>query len=146
MLYEVITRKDENEEEDGYNTTGYFMTADLLSDFNGTVTYENIPEGFYLLEYFPVSKIEGAFSTDETMQLVKIDKDKNIEIPFTENNLIFGNIILNRSKLSNLGNIDISNIKITAEDSYGKKYSALTNASGEFKIYVPNVDKSYNFV
>jgi outer membrane protein OmpA-like peptidoglycan-associated protein len=68
-------------------------------------------------------------------------KNETLYIPFFENNKIFGRALLNRSKLSNLGSIDVSNIKVTAEDSYGKKYSALTDAAGNFSIYVPSVDK-----
>ena len=35
----------------------------------------------------------------------------------------------------------VSNIKVIAEDSKGRKTSALTNGKGEFTIYAPSVDK-----
>ncbi|MFW5663839.1 MAG: OmpA family protein, partial [bacterium] len=49
-------------------------------------------------------------------------------------------VILNRSRLSNLGRIEVSNIKVTATDSKGRETSTLTNADGYFEMYVPSVD------
>ncbi len=123
------------------STAGFFMPMDLLSDLNGYVSYENLPNGFYIIKYDPIGKMQGSFSSETNTQNIYIGKDQTLYIPFFENNKIFGKIMLNRSKLSNLGSIDPSNIKVTAEDSYGKKYSSLTDVNGNFNIYVPNVDK-----
>jgi len=119
---------------------GFFMTIDLLSDLNGKVSYSHVPNGFYTIEYFPIAEIKGAYASEQTKQDVYLGEDKTLYIPFVENNKIFGKVILNRSKLSNLGQIDPSNVKVTAEDSYGKKYSTLTGVNGEFIIYVPKID------
>lgn len=140
-IFLSIRNDEEKLLNEEYNTSGFFMTVDLLSDYSGVTTYENIPNGFYTLEYYPISKIEGAFTSEESVKNLHIGKDETLYIPFNENNKIFGNVVLNRSKLSNLGLIDISNIKITAEDSKGKKFSALTDDKGNFIIYVPDVDK-----
>ena len=123
------------------SSSSYFMSTDLLSDMDGIVEYKNIPNGAYILNYKPIGKIEGAYTSESSMQQIYINKNETLYIPFVENNKIFGKVILNRSKLSNLGSIDPSNIKVTAEDSYGKKYSSLTDANGNFNIFVPNVDK-----
>lgn len=128
-------------ESEEYNTASHFMTMDLLSDINGYIRYDNIPNGFYSIEYKAIGQMEGAFSSENSVEKIYISKDEVFYIPFHENNKIFGNIILNRSKLSNLGIIDHGNIKVSAEDSKGKKYSTLTNANGNFTIYVPNVDR-----
>jgi outer membrane protein OmpA-like peptidoglycan-associated protein len=69
-----------------------------------------------------------------------MNQNRTINIPYLERNKIYGKVILNRSKLSNLGDIDVSNIKVTAEDSKGRKTSTLTNENGEFTIYAPSVD------
>lgn len=142
----VLFSIKQNEEEINklpFNTTSYFMGTELLSDLNGEVRYENIPNGFYTIEYYPLSEEKSTYSATESIKNIYIDKNEKLYIPFYENNKIFGKIILNRSKLSNLGTIDISNIKVTIEDSHGKKYSTLTDNKGNFVLFVPNIDR-YN--
>lgn len=122
-------------------TSGYFMEVDLLSDMDGYIHYDNVPNGFYIIEYNAIGKMQGSFSSETNSQKLYIGKDETLYIPFFENNKIFGKAIINRSKLSNLGIIDPSNIKVTAEDSRGHKFSSLTDGNGDFSIYVPSVDK-----
>jgi flagellar motor protein MotB len=136
-----ITKDEEQQQNEEFKTSGYFMPMELLSDMSGQVTYDNVPSGFYTIEYTPVGAIQGAFTSETDRQNIYIDKDLKLQIPFLENNKIFGKVILNRSKLSNLGFIDIANIKVFAEDSRGKIYSTLTDAGGNFTLYVPTVDK-----
>lgn len=125
-----------------YSTSeGGFYSVELLSDVKGVVQYENIPSGFYSIKYVSLGKMQGNFSSDRSSENMLIDDDKTIYIPFKENNKIFGSVVLNRSKLSNLGNISPANIKVTATDSKGNIYSTLTDKSGEFILYVPNVDR-----
>lgn len=120
-----------------------FMPVELMSDVDGRVVYNNVPEGFYTIEYTPMGNIEGAFTSDVSKQTIYIEKNMKLDIPFRENNKLFGRIIMNRSKLSNLGTISISNVKVTAEDTKGHIYSTLTDNAGNYTIYVPTVDK-YN--
>ncbi|HON19000.1 MAG TPA: OmpA family protein, partial [Salinivirgaceae bacterium] len=125
----------------GTHRLGEFYAMEFLSDLNGKVTYQNIPTGFYTIKYMPVGGTLDKFVTENSSTQVYLDRDKVIEIPFVEKNKIFGQIIMNRSKLSNLGNIDISNIKVTATDTRGRMYSTLTDKNGKFVIYVPNIEK-----
>ena len=124
-----------------YEKTGNLAKNRLLSEMSGQVSYENIPQGVYKLKLKNVGKQTGKFSADQQEILVHINQDRTVNIPYLEKNKIFGKVILNRSKLSNLGNIDVSNIKVVAEDTKGRKTSALTNKKGEFTIYAPSVDK-----
>jgi len=62
-------------------------------------------------------------------------------IPFVEKNKVFGRVILNRSKLSGLGKVDVSNVRVTATDSQGNTFSTLTDKNGEFVIYAPVTDE-----
>ncbi|OQY03742.1 MAG: hypothetical protein B6I20_04430, partial [Bacteroidetes bacterium 4572_117] len=62
------------------------------------------------------------------------------KIPYLENNRIIGKVILNRDPLSSLGPIDISNIRVIAEDTQGHSYSALTDKQGNFVLYTPVTD------
>jgi len=137
----TIKKDDSREMDEEFNTAGFFMPIDLLSDMDGIVKYDNIPNGFYTIEYMPIASIKGAYTSENRQQDIYIGKDQTLYIPFFENNKIFGKAILNRSKLSNLGQISPGNIRVTAEDTHGKKYSALTDDNGNFIIYVPSVDK-----
>lgn len=120
---------------------GGFYAVELLSDLKGIVNYENIPGGFYVVKHVPLGNMQGNFTSDETTTRIVMDDDKTVYIPFKENNKIFGSVILNRSKLSNLGTISPANVKITATDSKNNVYSTLTDKNGDFVLYVPNVDK-----
>ncbi|MGD9995119.1 MAG: OmpA family protein [Salinivirgaceae bacterium] len=139
ILFE-IQRDDVMTAESQMTAEGNFMPTELISDLDGHIQYNNIPNGFYLISYLPTTEIQGSFSSEVSSQSIYLGKNEKLYIPFTENNKIFGRVLLNRSKLSNLGAIDISNIKVTAENSNGRRYSTLTDAQGNFTIYVPSVD------
>lgn len=133
------------DETQGFNedAASSFMPIDLMSDMDGRVVYNNVPNGFYTIEYVPMGAIEGAYTTETSKQTVYIGKNMKLDIPFRENNKLFGQIVMNRSKLSNLGSISVANVKVSAEDSKGKIYSTLTDQNGKYTLYVPTVDK-YN--
>ena len=116
-------------------------TAELLSNNLGRVRFENIPEGIYSIKYNPLGNEAGNYSKgSENVQLV-VDKSGEFYFPFVEKNKVFGKIVLNRSKLSGLGNVDLSNIRITTTDSRGNMFSTLTNKNGEFVIFAPVTDE-----
>ncbi len=140
VLFSIYLDETHDVSEDA---AGSFMPVELMSDIDGRVVYNNVPEGFYTIEYTPMGNIEGAFTSDVSKQNIYIEKNMKLEIPFRENNKLFGKVILNRSKLSNLGVINIGNVKVSAEDTKGHIYSTLTDNAGNYTIYVPTVDK-YN--
>lgn len=123
-----------------YSASGNLVTNRLLSGMKGTISYENIPEGVYKIKIRDVGGSAGKFSPDEKEVITHINQDRKVYIPFLERNKIFGKIIMNRSKLSSLGPVDISNVKVTATDSKGRTISTLTNSKGEFEMYAPSVD------
>jgi outer membrane protein OmpA-like peptidoglycan-associated protein len=123
-----------------FSNEGGFYAVELLSDIKGLVHYHNLPGGYYEINYVSLGTMQGNFSSDKTSISAYIDKDQTIYIPFKENNKIYGSVIMNRSKLSSLGTITPSNIKVTAKDSKGNVYSTLTDRKGDFVIYVPDVD------
>lgn len=123
------------------NIPNDLSTAELLSNNLGKVRFENIPEGVYKISYNPLGNEAGNYSKgSEDVQLV-IDKSGEFFFPFVEKNKVFGKILLNRSKLSGLGKVDISNIRITTTDSRGNMFSTLTDKNGEFVIYAPSTDE-----
>ncbi|MDI3528170.1 MAG: hypothetical protein PWR03_2354 [Tenuifilum sp.] len=127
------------------NTSGYIpgdvYMLELISDNFGHVSIENLPEGRYDIDYTPLGSEIGTFSKAITDLEFNVNRDGAFYIPFVEKNKVFGRIILNRSKLSGLGKVDVSNIRITATDSKGNMYSTLTDKNGEFTIYAPVTDE-----
>ncbi|SDC26416.1 OmpA family protein [Williamwhitmania taraxaci] len=117
--------------------------GETLSDQYGNVKFINIPRGTYRLQYDAVGKDLGAFSKDQDTPFIALVANTTLELPFVEKNKVFGKIVLNRSKLSALGKVDMSNVRISAKDSQGRIYSTLTNADGYFILYAPVTD-NYN--
>lgn len=120
---------------------GEFYSEELLSNQDGMISYENLPQGTYHIKYHPIGNYQGNFSIDKEDHLIKVNNDQTIYIPFIENNKIFGKVILNRNKLSQLGSIEIGNIRVTATDASGLVTSTLTDRDGNYILYVPNVDE-----
>jgi outer membrane protein OmpA-like peptidoglycan-associated protein len=120
---------------------GDITSIDLLSDDLGRVYLNKIPGGLYALQYNPVGGETGTFSKALGDLDVKIDENTTLYFPFVEKNKVFGKIILNRSRLSGLGKLDVSNVRVTATDSQGRSYSTLTDRNGEFVLFAPITDE-----
>lgn len=116
-------------------------SVELLSDNMGRVRVENLPEGLYHITYNPLGDEAGSYSKIFDNVEIQISKSGVHYFPFAERNKVFGRIIMNRSKLSGLGHIDISNIRITAADSRGNVFSTLTDKNGEFTLFAPSTDE-----
>ena len=117
-----------------------FVSQKLLTSSDGTISYSNIVNGAYKLSYVLIGDLVGNFNREEMEHYFTVDKDKVIYIPYLENNRIVGKVVLNRDPLSSYGPIDISNIRVIAEDTKGHTYSALTDKLGNFIIYAPVTD------
>ena len=136
----LVKIEKENIESAGY-IPGDFFNADLLSDNLGRVILDRVPSGKYSIVYNPIGKDAGSFSKAIEELSLNIDKNKVIYVPFVEKNKVFGKIVLYRSRLSGLGKIDLSNIRITATDSKGRTYTTLTDKNGDFTLYAPVTDQ-----
>ena len=120
---------------------GDIGNIELMSDYLGRVSFENIPNGVYKIQYNPIGKDAGTFSKAFEDLTVNLDKNSVIYVPFVEKNKVFGKIVLNRSRLSGLGRIDLSNVRITATDSQGRSYSTLSDKNGDFILFAPITDE-----
>lgn len=120
---------------------GDVYMLELISDNFGQVKIENLPEGRYQLDYTPLGTEIGTFSKAFGDLEINVNRNGSFFIPFVEKNKVFGRIIMNRSKLSGLGKVDVSNVRVTAIDSRGNTYSNLTDKNGEFVIYAPVTDE-----
>ncbi len=144
-LQDVLTKIERNYSKNAISNfegnDGSFSSIELMSSPEGIVSVENIPHGWYTVTLKALGDYIGNFTSRQSRFDVLINKDKTIYIPFLEINKIFGRIVLNRAKISQLGDISLENIKITAYDSEGGVTSTLTDRDGKFILYVPNVDK-----
>jgi outer membrane protein OmpA-like peptidoglycan-associated protein len=134
-----IQRKDPRADAIDPNYNGEFITNELLSNPEGIIQYENMPEGEYIIKYSAQGLNLGTFETDEVKQSFKNDKDTVMYIPFMERNKLYGRVNLNRTKHSALGDIPLDNIKITVEGDE-KTYSTLTDKDGYFELFIPVSD------
>jgi len=139
----VLASVERQEDSKSSYASQIFATQDLLSDQTGAVYYNNIPQGVYVFNYNTVGPEAGSFTKALDNLTFVVDKNNTFYLPYVEKNKVFGKIILNRSKISALGKVDLSNIRITATDSQGRIFSTLTDGDGKFTIYAPVTDR-YN--
>jgi len=134
-----IKRSNPQADIEDPNYNGEFYTNNLISNPEGYIEYNNIPEGDYFMKYSPQNLNIGTFETEYVEKRFTINKDTVMHIPFIERNKLFGKITLNRTKHSALGEIPINNIKIVVEGNE-KTYSTLTDKEGNFELYIPVAD------
>ncbi len=139
----VLVKIEKNETGSKEYIPGDFNSAELLSDNLGRISLEKIPSGGYNIVYNPIGKDAGTFSKALEEISIMLDKSQVLYIPFVEKNKVFGKIVLNRSRLSGLGKVDVSNVRITSTDSKGRTYTTLTDKNGEFVLFAPVTDQ-YN--
>ncbi len=123
-----------------YETTASMVSKSLIVNSEGIIRYENLPVGVYKIELENIGKDQDKFFPDQNEFIVQLTGDETVFVPYLERNRIFGQVVMNRSRLSTLGRIEVSNIKITATDSKDRETSTLTDSDGYFEMYVPSVD------
>ncbi len=134
----TLTRENTNSNE---RIPGDISNIELMSNYLGEVSFTDIPNGRYKVQFTPIGKDVGTFSKATEELTINLQEDKTEFFPFVEKNKVFGKIILNRSRLSGLGKVDVSNVRITATDSHGRSFSTLTNSNGEFTLFAPVTDE-----
>ena len=123
-----------------YEPPQMMVTQRLLTGMDGIVRYNNIPRGLYRIQLENIGANSSSFFPDQNEFIINVADDKTVYVPYLERNRIFGRVILNRSRLSTLGRIEVGNIRITATDSRDRQTSTLTDSDGYFEMYVPSVD------
>ena len=109
---------------------------DFITDNKGMVVYENFPAGTYLIKCN--SLVSQGEWFDANNSEYQIDKKGIIYIPLTKGVRLTGSLLVQADKYSNQDvSLDVSRIRVTAVDSSGKTYSALTDKTGTFMMYVP---------
>jgi outer membrane protein OmpA-like peptidoglycan-associated protein len=123
-----------------YEPSGIAVASRLITSTDGVVKYENLARGIYKIELQNIGNDAARYFPEQNEFTVNLTSDKRMQIPFLERNKIFGRVILNRSRLSTLGRIEASNIKVVATDSKGRQVSTLTDGNGYFEMHVPSID------
>lgn len=119
-----------------------FAEINLISDPQGEIYYEKIPEGTYNLTLIPLDKMSALFFLDGNKQSIKISQDMVYYLPLVENYKIRGRVYIQRDPNSNEGNVSPEGIKVSALADNGEVYSALTDGYGS---YVLNVPKTHTY-
>lgn len=116
---------------------GQFSPAEMVTDNFGQVLYYHIPEGEVNISVFPLQNLKDVFILNGQKQSLNIRRDTTYYIPFAQSYRVIGRVILNRDEYSSAGSMPLANIRITATDSVGNNFPALTSADGSYTLYVP---------
>lgn len=116
---------------------GQFTPAEMVTDNFGLVTYYHIPEGEVTVNVFPLMNLKDVFILGGQKQKVTVTRDTTFYVPFAQSYRVIGSIILNRDEFSSEGPVSVSNVRITATDSLGNSFMALTTNDGSYTLYVP---------
>lgn len=128
--------KKDKDETSLQNVVVKLNRNEVISNFEGEAAMKNLKLGKYKLEVLSLEKLNGWFPN--VKDSIVILEDELIPIPFVRGVKVFGDVIVDRQKISVTDEqpLDLSRIKITAVRG-DKVYQTLTNAEGRFEFYLP---------
>jgi hypothetical protein len=116
----------------------YLENKDIqtITNKKGLAVFNNLEMGNYILVSTPVNN-ENSFSNSKQFR-IEHTHDREIEIAMSRGAKLSGSIFLEREKFANENkNVILTNIRVTAMDSSGNTFSTLTNANGQFNMFLP---------
>jgi len=115
-----------------------YFSVNLMTDQFGKISCERIPSGVYVVTTQQSDGSVGEFINQlgSTFEMI-VDGDVMQYVPYVKSNKIYGNVVINRDPFSALGYVSPGNIRVTAIDSKGNTYSALTDKEGGFLLFAP---------
>ena len=132
----VLIRISRESKKNIVQRTG-FSEVSLITDPNGEIFYEDMPEGSYDLQITALSNLENLYFLNGENQMLDVRDDMIHYLPLVETYKIKGNIMVDRDPNSSEGKINLEGIRITAVGEDGETYSALTNSYGNFVLNLP---------
>lgn len=105
----------------------------LVSDQNGKITFNKLPRSTYpitIYQHYRLYPFERAMN-------ITLDENKTLNIPMFTGGSITGKLNITRAKFSDIDNLRLNGILITAAASNGEKFTVQTNAQGEFSFTLP---------
>ncbi|MCI5059387.1 MAG: hypothetical protein MRY83_24960, partial [Flavobacteriales bacterium] len=116
-------------------------SASLITNEFGEIQCIRALEGTYHVNTNPLKEPGEYVSLLGDEFDVDLDKNLTVYVPFIKSNKLYGQLIIKRDPYSSLGHISPSNIAVTATDSLGNVYKALTDKSGRFLIFAPQAGR-----
>lgn len=108
---------------------------EALTNQDGEAFFMNIPPGNYLATIVPVAHAGSRFET-RTYE-VMVSDDRTLYLSLDRGAKVSGSIILDRDQYTQAEYFPVGNIRITATDQEGQKFSTLTSQSGNYDLYLP---------
>lgn len=124
---------DENEQPIG-NVKLLINNIPFISDAEGEIKYKNIEKGEYHIRV--QSNNENLVPVNGVNQIFNIEQNTTITIPFKKGKEITGTVRVISDSFAN-NKMSPDQIKITAIDSSGIRFSTLTDKAGNYKLSVP---------
>jgi len=136
ISFERLTVSDDMDEQNVLKTN--FALVELVTSPDGETFYGNIPQGRYKVQFFPLFNMHDLYNVNGNEQTVVILSDNTtLFVPYAETYKLKGRVIVERDEFSSEGNVLIEGIRVTATNSIGESYSALTDKNGDYVLSVP---------
>lgn len=132
----VLIRISRESKKNIVQRTG-FSEVSLITDPNGEIYYEDLPEGVYDLQITALSNLENLYFLNGKNQTLEIKDDMVHYLPLVETYKIKGRLIIDRDPNSTEGRINLEGIRVTAVGQDGETYSVLTNSFGSYVLNLP---------
>lgn len=137
----VVNIQNNSSRDTSYHYDGeMFGNIDLASNEKGYTIYKDIPAAKYYLSFDPKDGNTDRYSIMDTHMEVDLTENKQIYIPFTERNKVFGHVKFKLNKQSRFEDIRLDNIKITLKDMHGNAWFGITDKNGYYEVYAPVAD------
>lgn len=109
----------------------------LQTDSSGVGVIKSIKQDIYPVDLSLIPNLKGWISGLGNFHNVAIGKKTKVhDVPFIRAKMITGEIVIDKDKYSAY-QFDLSNIRVTATDTLGNKYSTFTNQEAQFTLNVP---------
>jgi hypothetical protein len=125
-----IIREDERRNQ-------VFATRHLVSDPHGKIVLENIPAGNYMVNHTILKMNDQLFFTYGNVQEVIVNGNITVQVPLTISYKVQGKLNVDRDPNSRLGELDLTDIRISAVAEDGNTYFGLTDKYGNYTINLP---------
>lgn len=116
---------------------GAFGETQLVSDLEGRILLEDIPEGDYNLTFFPLAQLKDIYLMNGMEQTITVSGNQEFNIPLVESYKVKGIVKLLRDENSREGNIDLEGIRIAALADNGETYTTLSDNHGTYLLSIP---------
>ncbi len=110
---------------------------ELITNEKGEVKYNHLPKGNYKIELIPLTASEGWYGGGVIYQYIA--NNQTINIPLSKGARLSGGIFVERDVNSDEKDLVLRGIRVTAMNQLtGQAHTALTDANGNYTMYLPN--------